>query len=86
VESERAAAAYYQIPESAIKNKLKDDFNSKPGCPTLHLFEETVIVELIKTAQFGFPMTEQVFYFVTFTFSTWFKMSIKYCYLLQFSQ
>jgi hypothetical protein len=40
VKSQRAAAAHYQIPRSTIKNKLKGDFNRKPGCPTVYSFEE----------------------------------------------
>jgi hypothetical protein len=66
VKSQRAKAARYQIPRSTIKNKLKGDFNRKPGRPTVFsLDEENVIVEYVKKqAEFGFPVTEQDLRFI----------------------
>jgi hypothetical protein len=52
VKLQRAAAAHYKIPRSTIKNKLKGDFNRKPVCPTVYLFEEeNVIAEHVKNRQ-----------------------------------
>jgi hypothetical protein len=46
------AVAHYQIPQSTIKNKLKGDFNRKPGCPIVYLLEEeNITVMHVKNRQ-----------------------------------
>jgi hypothetical protein len=50
-------AAHYQIPQSKIKNKLKGNFNRKPGRPTVYSFEEkkNVNAEQYETGRILFP-------------------------------
>lgn len=60
IRSQRAAADYYGIPRSTIKNKLKGAHAKTPGRqPVLTMNEEKSIVEHVKLlCDFGFPITE----------------------------
>jgi hypothetical protein len=52
IKSQMPVVEHYQTPQSTIENKLKDDFNFKPGCPTVFSpDEEDAIVGLLKKEQ-----------------------------------
>jgi len=58
--TQRAAAIFYGIPRSTIKNKLKGLHDKNPGKQTVFVpQEEESIAEHVKIlSEFGFPITE----------------------------